>query len=185
MDLLELMRHRRSIRNYTQQNIPDETIEKILKAGLLSPSSKGVHPWEFIVVRDKGMLEYLSACRDGGHAKMLQGADCAVVVVADPEGSDVWVEDCSIAMSNMHLAAASLGIGSCWIQGRLRNVGDMSTETYLRKKLQFPDTYKLAAILSLGLPAKSPEPHSMEGLPTGKIHRETYGEVVGGGRFSR
>ena len=48
---------------------------------------------------------------------MLAGADSAVVVIADPEKTDVWTEDCSIAMAYMHLAADSLGLGSCWIQG--------------------------------------------------------------------
>ena len=89
--------------------------------------------------------------------------------------TDVWTEDCSIAMSNMHLMADSLGVGSCWIQGRLREAPDgRTTEEYLRELLQFPDGYKLEAILSLGIANKHPESHSMEDLLMDKIHREKY-----------
>ena len=51
MDLLEIMRNRRSVRKYTGERIDDEKIEKVLQAGMLSASSKGRRPWEFIVVR--------------------------------------------------------------------------------------------------------------------------------------
>lgn len=171
----EILMKRRSIRRYTQERIPDEVLTQILNAGLLSPSSRGICPWEFIVVREKDCLAYLSGCREGGHASMLQGADCAVVVVANPENADAWIEDCAIAMSNMHLTADSLGVGSCWIQGRMRNAEqNITTEAYVRKYLQFPDTFQLEAILSLGMPAAFPKPHDLKNLPLKKIHWEKY-----------
>ena len=174
MDLLELFRTRRSIRTYTGEAIPAEAIDKILKAGLLSPSGRSRKPWEFIVVRDKAMLTTLSKSRIGG-AGMLAGADCAIIVIADPEKTDVWTEDCSIAMANMHIMAHSLGIGSCWIQGRLRDASEgLSTEDYIRKELGFPESYKLEAILSLGIPDASPEAYSLDSLLTEKIHIEKW-----------
>ena len=174
MELIEIMKNRRSVRQYTQEAIPEEKLEKILQAGLLSASGRARRPWEFIVVRNKETLKKMSECRVGA-AKMLEGADTAIVVIADPEKTDVWTEDCSIAMSNMHLMADSLGVGSCWIQGRLREAPDgRTTEEYLRELLQFPDGYKLEAILSLGIANKHPEPHSMEDLLMDKIHREKY-----------
>ena len=174
MELIEIMKNRRSVRQYTQEAIPEEKLEKILQAGLLYASGRARRPWEFIVVRDKETLKKMSECRVGS-AKMLEGADTSIVVIADPEKTDVWTEDCSIAMSNMHLMADSLGVGSCWIQGRLREAPDgRTTEEYLRELLQFPDGYKLEAILSLGIANKHPEPHSMEDLLMDKIHREKY-----------
>ena len=81
---------------------------------------------------------------------MLAGAGAAVVVVADEERTDVWIEDCSIVMANMHLMADSLGVGSCWIQGRLREASDgRTTEEYLRQLLGIPENYRLEAMLSL------------------------------------
>ena len=174
VDLLQLLMARRSIRKYTGEGIPQDTLERILQAGLLAASGKNRKPWEFIVVQDRDTLVKLSGSRDHG-AAMLESAGCAVVVVADPAKTDVWTEDCSIAMSNMHLMADSLGIGSCWVQGRLREAADgRSTETYVKELLKIPDAYRLEAILSLGIPAERPEGYSIEDLPVEKIHSECF-----------
>ena len=125
MDLLEVMKNRRSIRKYTKESIGEEKLLKILQAGMLSASSRNRRPWDFIVVEEKETLEKMSKARAAG-AKMLEGAACAIVVTADPEVTDVWTEDCSIALANMHLMASSLGVGSCWIQGRLREAETVS-----------------------------------------------------------
>lgn len=173
MDLLEIMRKRRSIRSYTQEQIPEESLMKILQAGLLSESGKAKRPWEFIVVRDKETLAYLSGCRAGG-VKMLKEARCAIVVIGDAKEQDVWVEDCSVAMAHMHLMASSLEIGSCWIQGRLRESDEKTTEEYVREKLGFPENYKLEAILSLGMPAVKMPAYQLEELPMEKVKWEKF-----------
>lgn len=174
MDLLKIMENRRSVRNYTGETIPNEKIDRVLKAGLLSASGRSKKPWEYIVVKNKDTLLKLSKCRVGS-AKMLEGADCAIVVIANADLTDVWVEDCSIAMANMHLMADSLGIGSCWIQGRLReSENGESTESYLRDILRFPENYRLEAILSLGMTNNHPDAHNSDELPFEKIHRESF-----------
>ena len=174
MELIEMMRRRRSVRKYTGEGVSEEQLELILQAGLLSASSKASRPWEFIVVREKKMLTEMSDCRVGA-AKMLAGADCAIVVVGDEQKGDVWIEDCAITMANMHLMADSLGLGSCWIQGRLREAADgSSTEDYLRKLLGFPENYRLEAILSVGVPENHGAPYELETLSMGKVHRETF-----------
>ena len=53
MELMEMMKNRRSVRQYTQERIPEETMEKVLQAGLLAPSGRARRPWEFILVRDR------------------------------------------------------------------------------------------------------------------------------------
>ena len=170
MSLLEIMRNRRSVRSYTQEPITDQALEEIIQAGLLSASSRAFRPWEFIVVRDRETLNQMAACRDGA-ANMLKGADAAIVVIADDGKSDVWIEDCSIVMSNMHLMADALGVGSCWIQGRLRVAAEGgSTESYLRELLGFPATFKLEAILSLGMPEKHAPAYELDALPMEKVH---------------
>ena len=180
MDLLEIMRRRRSIRNYSGEEIPEESITKVLQAGLLSASGKAKRPWEFIVVRQRKTLDDLSGCRAGG-VKMLKEAQCAIVVIGDETEQDVWIEDCSVAMANMHLMADSLGIGSCWIQGRLRTAtsadsgtASITTEDYVRECLHFPEGYKLEAILSLGMPAEEKTPAELSKLPFEKIHYEKF-----------
>lgn len=174
MDLLEMMRQRRSVRSYTSESISEENINKILEAGLLSASGRGIRPWELIVVRDKDTLHKMADSRDHG-AKMLEEADAAVVVIADETKTDVWTEDCSIVMSNMHLMASALGTGSCWIQGRLRKSADGdSTEEYVRKLLGFPENYRLEATLSLGMAEKVPEPGKVTEELWKKVHRESF-----------
>lgn len=59
MELLQVMKNRRSIRKYTDDKIPAEKLNQILRAGLLAPSSKNIRPVEFIVVEDKVALEKL------------------------------------------------------------------------------------------------------------------------------
>ncbi|MDD3221358.1 MAG: nitroreductase [Clostridia bacterium] len=174
MDLMQMMMNRRSVRKYAGERIPEQTIDKILMAGLMSPSGRNAKPWEFILIRDKATLKKLSKARVGA-AKMLENADAAVVVIANPEKTDVWIEDCSIAMANMHLMADSLGVGSCWIQGRLREAEDgRTTEEYICDLLSIPESYSLEAILSLGMPKQHPDAHIADEADKGKIHKEKY-----------
>jgi len=174
MELLDMMLHRRSVRQYVPGEIPEEALTKILQAGLLSPSGRAIRPWELIVIRNRETLQTLSGCRTTP-VKMLQDGACAIAVVADGEKTDVWVEDCSIVMANMHLMADALGLGSCWIQCRLREAIDgRSTEEYVRGILHYPETYHLEAILALGTIDNHPDSHQLEKLPMEKIHYETF-----------
>lgn len=101
MDLMEMIRNRRSVRTYRKGEIEEETLRKVLEAGLLAPSGRNRQPWELIVVRDPQTLKQLSECRAGGAARMLASAAAAVVVTADSAKTDVWTEDCSNAMMLM------------------------------------------------------------------------------------
>ena len=146
-ELLSLLLTRRSVRRYTGDPIPPETLRAVVTAGLLSPSSRNRRPWRLVVVQDR-----------------------AILVFARPAESDVWTEDCAILMSNLHLAAHSQGLGSCWIQGRLRQAEDgRTTEAFCRERLALPEDWALEAILSLGIPAESPPPHTLEEADWGKV----------------
>ena len=120
-ELLKIMQNRRSVRKYTGETVTEQDLQQIIRAGLLSPSGREIRPWELIVVRNKIILDKLAYARDGA-ADMLKNADCAVIVIADSTKTDVWIEDCSIVMAYMHLMADALGLGSCWIQGRLDQI---------------------------------------------------------------
>ena len=174
MEFIDMLKKRRSIRQYTKEAVTGEQLQLVINAGLLSPSSRSIRPWELIVVQNKDTLQKMSECRVGS-AKMLANASAAVVVIANAEKSDVWMEDCSIVMSNMHLMADSLGLGSCWIQGRLRMTpNDTTTEDYLRDLLGYPADYRLEATLSLGIPAEEKAQTELSALSADKIHYEKY-----------
>ena len=174
MNLTEMMYQRRSVRSYTGEKIPEELLNKVLAAGLLAESGRNIRPWEFIVVNDKELLKQMADCRIGS-VSMLKSCDCAIAVVGDETKTDVWTEDCSIAMAHMHLMADSLGLGSCWIQGRLREAANgQTTEHYLRTLLHFPEKYRLEAILSLGMPEQKPDAHSEKDLDFSKVHYNRF-----------
>ena len=92
----ELVRLRRSMRKFTDEPLTEEQVTQLLKSALMAPSSKGKHAWHFVVVDDRSMLEKLALCKAQG-ADFLAGAAMAVVVVGNPEESDVWIEDASVA----------------------------------------------------------------------------------------
>lgn len=174
VDVLDAMARRRSLRRYSGESVPQALLDRILEAGLRSASGRSRRPWELIVVRDRATLDALAECREQG-AAMLTGADAAIVVVADPTLADTWVEDCSIVMANMQLEAAASGVGSCWIQGRLRQAADgRSTHEFVANLLKVPAPYQLEAILSLGMPeAEAPRRPFDEAL-LGKVHEERF-----------
>ena len=114
-----LVINRRSIRKYKDEEIGAEAVKTIIETALMSPSSKNKMPWEFIVVEDRQTLAQLKECKDFG-TKGLETCPLAVVVAANPETSDAWIEDASVATLMMQLQAADMGLGSCWIQVRDR-----------------------------------------------------------------
>lgn len=173
--MLNKLAQRRSIRKYTEEPVPEEKLKKILEAGLLSPTSKNLRPWEFLVVQDKKMLSRLAECRNKG-ADMLKGAAAAIIVIADQTINDVWIEDCSIAMSNMHLTAADEGIGSCWIQARSRISSEegKSTEDFIKELFGLDQKFAVEAILSLGIPQKERSAATVEDGLWEKIHYEKF-----------
>lgn len=174
MDMLNTVLARRSVRQYTDEPIPEEKLRSILHAGLAAASSKNRRPWEFVVVRNRDMLDRLCDCRPGA-ANLLGKCTAAVVVCADAELVDVWVEDCGSAMTQMHLTADALGVGSCWLQVRLRKAADgRDTADVVRSLLGIPEKYGVMAILTLGTPASHPAPHTVDELPLEKIHYEQF-----------
>ena len=172
--LLELMINRRSVRKYSTEPVTDEQIKTITTAALLGPSGHSKYPCEFIVVKDRETLEKMSHCRVAV-AKMLNNASCAIVVIADKDKADTVIEDSAISMMNMHLMAANLGLGSCWIQLRIREAEDSrSSEEYIRELLGIPQNYLCQAILSIGNLEKAPKPHDVNKLHFDKIHSEKF-----------
>lgn len=172
MDLIEIMARRRSIRKFKGEHIPEEKKEKILQAALLAPSSRGKAPLEFYVVKDRGRLEDLSKAKAHG-ASLLAGCDAAIVVFADGEISDAWIEDSSIALAHMELAATEQEVGSCWIQIRMRKDdkgGD--AEDNVREIMGLSDPYRLVGIMALGIADEEKEPYRLDELKWEKVHRD-------------
>jgi nitroreductase len=171
--MLNLLYKRRSIRKYKPAKLDFETVQLLIKSALLSPTSRGLQPWQFIVVDDTKVLTQLASCKKG--AGFLKGAALGIIILADPAISDVWVEDASIAATILHLTSESLGLGSCWIQIRERQYTETETaEQYVRRILGIPETLKVVSIISIGYPDESKSPHEDGDLGFDKVHMNKF-----------
>lgn len=172
-----MLTKRRSIRRFEEKEVKKEKIEMIIEAALRSPSSRSLNPWEFIVVTEKERLEKLSRSKEHG-SSFLAGASLGIVVIADPEKCDVWVEDCSVASTIIHLTAHSLGLGSCWVQIRERmHDKEKTAEEYIREVLHIPGSYRVESIIGIGYPAEEKPPHTREELQFKKVHGNFFGKA--------
>jgi len=172
--ILNLLRKRRSIRQFTDQFVEREKIDLLIEAAVRTPTSRGRNPWEFIVVTEPELLAQLGRSKISGSA-FLAGAPLAIVVTADTSKSDVWTEDCSIAAIVIQLAAEELALGSCWAQIRLRpHDEDCSADEFLKDLLGLPSSHAVECIIGIGYPAEEKAGHAAENLPFDRVHRDRY-----------
>lgn len=172
---IELLQKRRSIRKFQPQPVEPEKIEILVEAALRSPSSRGFNPWEFVVVTDQKNIAELSKAKPHG-AAFLKNAPLAIAVCADTKKSDVWIEDTAIAALILHLAATDLGLGSCWIQLRLRPHDEHhSAEAYAARILGLKENMTVEAIMAIGYRAEEKPGHERTTLPFGQVHYEHFG----------
>ncbi len=144
------IRERRSIRKYTENRVEPEKVEQIIEALLRSPSSRGLNPWEFVVITDKALFQELSKLKAHG-SSFLKNAVLGIVVCADPSIAETWVEDATIAAIMGQLTAESLGLGSCWIQIRAReHSSKVSSESYVAELLDIPANLNIESIIAIG-----------------------------------
>jgi len=176
---LSLAQSRRSTRKFKPDAIPHEMVMQLQQVILLSPASKRSNPWEFIFVDDTVLLQKLAIAKPHGGA-FLKECPLAVVVLADPQKSDVWVEDTSIASIYIQLAAEDLGLGSCWVQihQRQHESGEMASE-YIKKLLNIPQNYEVESIIALGYKAEERKPADLEKLLYNRIHTNTFTNPYG------
>ncbi len=170
----ELMRHRRSIRKYTGEPIDPEHVRLILEAGLMAPAGKRKNPWHFIVVDEPEKLKALSETRSMGTSQIANAA-LAIALVANPEDSDTWIEDLSIASIQMQLQCTDLGLGSVWCQMRMRENAEGVPAPYsVRQILEIPAEYEVLNILAIGHIGEERKPYDTEKLQWEKVHTQKW-----------
>lgn len=170
MEFDEVILKRRSVRKFTDEDVTKDQMNKILQAGLLAPTSRNRKPCNFLIVSNKETLKELADVKEHG-SKFLSDANKAIIVIANTSVSDTWIEDSSIALSFMHLKAADIGVGSCWIQIHLRQSADgEDSEKLVRDIVKIDDYFRIVGILALGIPDGEVKPHSLEDIDKSKIH---------------
>lgn len=135
-EILNALQSRRSVRSYTDQQVPDELLDQVLTAGLYAPSGMNTQGAVAVAVRDKetrDLLSKLNAAVMNSDKDPFYGAPCVIVVLADPTIYGGWVCDGSLMMGNLMNAAYAVGLGSCWIH-RAEQVFDSPEGKELLKK---------------------------------------------------
>jgi nitroreductase len=169
--VLDNIYRRRSVRNFSDKEIPDEIIKELIRAGTYAPTAMNQQPWRFVVVKNRQLVaeyderakrDFIAAYKDSNipalsgylrnmakpEMRLFYGAPVLILVFATPDV--VNDHDCALAAENMMLAAQSLGIGSCWI-GLAIGLG--SDKEFLRE-IGVPAGHKLVAPLIFGYPAR-------------------------------
>jgi nitroreductase len=169
METLKAILTRRSIRKYSDKNIPEESFEILLKAAMHAPSGRNKQPWHFIVITDRKILNELAGVNPSW--MMLEEAATAIVVCGDLELEDAEsfiIQDCAAATQNILLAAHELGLGAVWL-------GVHPREERLKplvKILNIPGHILPVSMVSIGKPdeyREQPERYNIE-----RIHRDTW-----------
>ncbi|SDK24083.1 nitroreductase family protein [Natronincola ferrireducens] len=172
--MLELLKTRRSIRKYKATKIEKEKVDLLMKAALLSPSSRSIRPWEFVIVTDEELIGNLAKSKEHG-SLFLKEAPLAIVILGDETKSDVWIEDASIASIIIQLAAESIGLGSCWIQIRERRHNkDVTSEEFVRRVLNIPKNLRVEAIIAIGYPDEKKSFYDEKSLLHEKVYVNQY-----------
>ncbi len=179
--IFSVIRERRSVRNYTDREVPDEALRAIIAAGIQAPTALGLQPWQFVVTRDRDLMrrasdyckpilaekigeesrpgteEFLTALKDPGFS-IFYNAPVLVLVLGAREALSS-VLDCTLCAENMMLAAWALGIGSCWIGSATL----IEQNPEILAALKVPDDHQIVAPLIFGYPALlSPKPARRE-----------------------
>jgi nitroreductase len=173
-NFIELVTNRRSVRQYTDESLLPSEVEQMMKAALMSPSSKNSRSWEFVLIENKETLKRLSVCKSTG-ALFIENCALAVVVLTDPLKSEAYVEDSTIAAAYIQLQAEDLDLGSCWVQisGRETESG-YDSEQYVKELLEIPLQLHVGCIITIGHKAKAGKPHNEDKIQWEKLHIEKY-----------
>ncbi len=154
-EVMKAILGRKSVRHFTDQRVPRETLEHLTRAGMAAPSALNRQPWAFVVVTERARLDRLAEALP--FAKMLKQAPAAIVVcgiASGSAGSDYWVMDCSAASQNILLAAEAMGLGAVW------TAAYPSAERIagVRAVLGIPDTAVPLNVIPLGYPTGEDKP---------------------------
>lgn len=173
MELSEAIKSRRSIREYSKRDLPQDTVDKLLEAARWAPSAGNGQPWAFVVVRTLVNKRNLSLAAYG--QRDVEEAPVVIVVCADEKRAEesygvrgrtlFCLQDTAAAVQNILLTACSLGLGSCWI-GAFK-------EEEVRKIINAPKGICPVALIPVGYPDETP--NARERRPLSEVvHKEMF-----------
>jgi len=175
MALIDLVRHRRSVRHYLDKPVEREKILQCLEAARLAPSASNSQPWHFVIVDEPALKKKLCEAAFSGLFSVMKfprEAPVIVAAVAEPPGvkiraGNLWLRtnfgliDMGIATEHFVLQADELGLGTCWM--------GLFDEKKVKQVLGIPWDRKVVALLTLG--------YFDEALARREHHRKALSEM--------
>ncbi|MDF2942218.1 MAG: nitroreductase [Herbinix sp.] len=152
-EILKVIKSRRSVRSYKQEQISQESLDAIIEAGIYAPTAHNDQPWHFTIIQNQDMLQQINVITKEEMAnsdiewikKMGSNPNFhltyhapTLIIVSGRKDAIAWTADCAAAIQNMLLAAESLNIGSVWL-GLLKFYFDKEEGV---QKLGIPEGYE-------------------------------------------
>jgi nitroreductase len=171
VETLKAIMERRSCRVYQDRPVSEETVEALLKAGMVAPSAMNSQPWEFLVMQDAE--KKAAASQLVSYWSMLKKAPLGILVMANTNGyrastEEFFIQDCAICSENILLAAQAMGLGGVYL--------GLYPKQLIMEKMRaiygIPEHILPFAVLSIGYPDKPAHPHT--NFPMHKVHRDAY-----------
>ena len=145
----ETILKRRSIREFLNQEIPRDALEKLVEAARHAPTARDEQPWEFVVITNQDKKRQLAKIANPNGAFI---ADCSAAIAVFCAQTKYYLEDGCAATENILISAAGSGIGSCWVAGDKKPYCEE-----IKRSLGAPEKYNLVSLIALGYPKNSPK----------------------------
>lgn len=145
MDILNIIKKRKSVRKYKNKKIPKKILIKILDSARFAPSAFNAQDWKFILVSNKQKINEIAKICQQNFIK--QAPHIIVGIGTNPKqkmecGIPNYIVDLSIALDHLMLSATSKKLGTCWIGGFKQNK--------IKKLLKIPLQYQVVGLMTIG-----------------------------------
>jgi len=153
MEAIEVIKLRRSVREYNNKPIPNKILESLIDAARFAPTARNVQPWEFVIITKQDTLKKISELAENG--RFVSGAAACIAIFSTD--TKYYLEDGCAATENILLAATAQGLASCWVAGDKKPYCGQINEL-----LNAPASFKLISLISLGYPNTNAVFHEAE-----------------------
>lgn len=164
--ILESIIRRRSVREFAEEPVLDQSIDDVIKAAQFAPTAKDNRAVEFIVIKDQQIKDRLF---EATGQEFIKKAPIILVLASDANKSVLPEYDLALATGFAMIQASELQLGTVW-----KNIPAGEQADKVREILRIPDNFKFINLLPLGYPLNEPPQHSDKEFDKSKIHYDTW-----------